>query len=645
MPLLTLDKASLSYGHVALLDKAELSIDNGERIALIGRNGEGKSTLMKVLLGEATLDDGAVWRAPSLKISYLMQEVPSDENRSVFETVASGIENVGQLITDYHNVVHKLSEEKDEKKSMRLVDQLNKYQNELERLDGWSLEQRVESVISKLSLPEDVLVSSLSGGYKRRVMLARALVCAPDILLLDEPTNHLDIESILWLEEFLKNYTGTILFVSHDREFIKKLATRIIELDRGNITSWPSNYENYLIKKEELLAIESDHNAKFDKRLAEEEKWIRKGIKARRTRNEGRVRALESMRSEHAQRRNQQGKAKLNLDSSDSSGRIVAEVTKASFGYDDKMIVNDFSTKIMRGDKIGIIGANGSGKSTLIKLLLGELQPTEGKVKMGTNLEVAYFDQNRADFDLNASVMANLNHGQDRVTVNGKDRHVIGYLQDFLFPPARVMSPVKTLSGGERNRLLLARLFIKPANLLVLDEPTNDLDVETLELLEELLLDYKGTLLLVSHDRQFLDHIVTSTIVMEGDGKVNEYVGGYNDYLRQREEPVKLAPAKKEPKDNKKMAAANVSPVAMVADESAVETVAKKLSYNEQRELTLLPEKIAKLEAEQAELVALTADADFYKQEKFTINKTTKRITEVQAELAKLYKRWEELEA
>ncbi len=637
MPLITLDKACLSYGHVALLDKAELLIDLGERIALIGRNGEGKSTLMKVLLGEATLDDGSIWRAASLKVSYLMQEVPSDEQRSVFDVVASGIENVGQLIMDYHSVVHKLADETDEKESMRLVDQLNKYQNELERLDGWSLEQKVESVISKLSLPEDVLVSSLSGGYKRRVMLARALVCAPDILLLDEPTNHLDIESILWLEDFLKNYNGTILFVSHDREFIKKLATRIIELDRGVITSWPSNYENYLIKKDELLAIEADHNAKFDKRLAQEEQWIRKGIKARRTRNEGRVRALESMRKQHAQRRTQQGKAKLNIDKADSSGRIVAEVRKASFSYKDKVIIENFSTKILRGDKIGIIGANGSGKSTLIKLLLGEINPTEGKVKLGTNLEVAYFDQNRADFDLNATVMANLNHGRDRVMVNGKDRHVIGYLQDFLFPPARVMSPVKTLSGGERNRLLLARLFIKPANLLVLDEPTNDLDVETLELLEELLLNYDGTLLLVSHDRKFLDNIVTSTIVMQGDGQVNEYVGGYNDYLRQRDEPLK---AISQAKDDKKSSKLN----APVSDVTKLKAPAKKLSYNDQRELELLPEKIEKLESEQHKLVAVTSAADFYQQEKHTVNQAMSRLTEIENELAKVYKRWEELD-
>ncbi len=634
MPLLTLDKACLSYGHVALLDKASLTIDAGERIALIGRNGEGKSTLMKVLLGEATLDDGSIWRAPSLKVSYLMQEVPDDEQRTVFEVVASGIENIGQLITDYHNTVHALADVTDEKKSARLVNQLNDYQNQLERLDGWSLEQRVEAMISKLSLTEDVLVSSLSGGYKRRVMLARALVCEPDILLLDEPTNHLDIESILWLEGFLQNYNGTILFVSHDREFVKKLATRIVELDRGNITSWEFGYEQYLLKKEEFLAIEAEHNAKFDKRLAQEEQWIRKGIKARRTRNEGRVRALKAMRKEHARRRTQQGKAKLNLDTADSSGRIVAEVRKASFSYGDKLIVKEFSTKILRGDKVGIIGANGSGKSTLIKLLLGELKPTAGKVKLGTNLEVAYFDQNRADFDLNASVMANLNHGRDRVMVNGKDRHVIGYLQDFLFPPARVQSPVKTLSGGERNRLLLARLFIKPANLLVLDEPTNDLDVETLELLEELLLNYEGTLILVSHDRQFLDNIVTSTIVMEGDGQVDEYVGGYNDYLRQRGEPVKTTISKKSTIANNKTATSKVPP----------KSAERKRSYKEQRELDLLPEQIEKLEVEQQQLVNLTSESDFYQQEKHIVNQTMSRLTEIETELAKAFQRWEELE-
>jgi len=638
MPLLTLNKACLSYGHVALLDQAVLNIEAGERIALIGRNGEGKSTLMKVMLGEATLDDGSIWRAPSLKVSYLMQEVPNDEVRTVFEVVASGIENVGQLITDYHNTVHALAEVTDDKESMRLVDQLTKYQSELERLDGWSLEQRVEAMVSKLSLPEDVLVSSLSGGYKRRVMLARALVCDPDILLLDEPTNHLDIESILWLEGFLQNYKGTILFVSHDREFIKKLATRIIELDRGNITSWEYGYEQYLVKKEEFLAVEADHNAKFDKRLAQEEQWIRKGIKARRTRNEGRVRALKAMRNEHAQRRTQQGKAKISIDKADNSGRIVAEVRKASFSYGDKTIVKEFSTKILRGDKIGIIGANGSGKSTLIKLLLGELEPTEGKVKLGTNLEVAYFDQNRADFNLNASVMENLNHGRDRVMVNGKDRHVIGYLQDFLFPPARVQSPVKTLSGGERNRLLLARLFIKPANLLVLDEPTNDLDVETLELLEELLLNYEGTLLLVSHDRQFLDNIVTSTIVMEGNGQVDEYVGGYNDYLRQRAEPIKNMGSRNKA-SSKKLSVVEKEVITPVKG-SAV----KKLNYNDKRELDLLPGKIEKLELEQQELVSLTAEADFHKKEKHIIKQKMARLTKIEEELSKVFQRWEELE-
>ncbi|VAW97514.1 Bis-ABC ATPase Uup [hydrothermal vent metagenome] len=642
MPLLTLDNACLSYGHVALLDKAKLTIDASERIALIGRNGEGKSTLMKVLLGEATLDDGSIWRAPSLKISYLMQEVPNDEERTVFEVVASGIENVGQLITDYHNTVHALADVTDEKESARLVNQLNDYQNQLERLDGWSLEQRVEAMVSKLSLPEDALVSSLSGGYKRRVMLARALVCEPDILLLDEPTNHLDIESILWLEGFLQNYQGTILFVSHDREFIKKLATRIIELDRGNITSWDVGYEQYLIKKEEFLAIEADHNAKFDKRLAQEEQWIRKGIKARRTRNEGRVRALKSMRNEHARRRTQQGKAKLNLDAADSSGRIVAEVRKAGFSYGEKQIVKEFSTKILRGDKIGIIGANGSGKSTLIKLLLGELKPTAGKVKLGTNLEIAYFDQNRADFDMNASVMANLNHGRDRVMVNGKDRHVIGYLQDFLFPPARVQSPVKTLSGGERNRLLLARLFIKPANLLVLDEPTNDLDVETLELLEELLLNYEGTLILVSHDRQFLDNIVTSTIVMEGEGQVDEYVGGYNDYLRQRTKPVKSVALIKNLGGKNKTPIKNSSStsIELVTNKPAE----KKRTYKDQRELDLLPKRIEKLENEQQELVTLTSETDFYQRDKHIVNQTMSRLTEIEKELSESFQRWEELE-
>jgi ATP-binding cassette subfamily F protein uup len=496
-------------------------------------------------------------------------------------------------------------------------------------------------VISRLQLPADTPLADLSGGLKRRVMLAQALVTEPDLLLLDEPTNHLDLAGIQWLEEFLLGWNGSLLFITHDRAFLQNLATRIVELDRGNMTSWPGDYRHYLQKKEELLAVEAEHNAKFDKKLAQEEAWIRQGIKARRTRNEGRVRALQALRRERSERREVQGKARLNLASGEQSGKLVVEVENASVGYQGKPVIRDFSTRILRGDRIGIIGPNGAGKTTLLKLLLGELAPDSGTVRLGTKLEVAYFDQQRAQLDPDKSVIDNLNLGSDMVSINGRERHVMGYLQDFLFPPQRVRSPVSSLSGGERNRLLLARLFTQPANLLVLDEPTNDLDVETLELLEELLGDYDGTLLLVSHDREFLDNVVTSTLVFEndseGEGRVNEYVGGYQDWLRQRrpastpanaevkkpgektDKPVDKAPAKAKPKP-------------------------RKLSYKEQRELEALPERIEALETEQGELQAQISAAEFYQQDKDTIAATLARFEAVNTELDQCYQRWAELE-
>lgn len=637
MALVKFDSVSLAYGHVALLDHVDFQIDPRERVCLVGRNGTGKSTLMQIIRGAVTPDDGEVWKQQGLRIAYLAQEVPADHSQTVFDVIAEGLEGVGKLLADYHHLLVELETDS----SPAQLDKLAKLQHALDAEDGWLVEQRVEKVITRLELPADKALSELSGGLKRRVMLAQALVTEPDLLLLDEPTNHLDLAGIQWLEEFLLGWNGGLLFITHDRTFLQNLATRIVSLDRGLLTSWPGDYQNYLIKRDEQLAIESEHNAKFDKKLAQEEVWIRQGIKARRTRNEGRVRALESLRRERGQRREVQGKAKLNVESGEASGKLVVEVKNASVGYGGEPIVRDFSTRILRGDRIGIVGPNGAGKSTLLKLLLGELTPEKGKVRQGTKLQVAYFDQQRAQLDLDQTVMDNLNFGSEMVTVNGRERHVMGYLQDFLFPPKRVLSPVSSLSGGERNRLLLARLFTKPANLLVLDEPTNDLDVETLELLEELLTDYKGTLLLVSHDRTFLDNVVTSTLVFEGEGKVNSYVGGYTDWLRQRKQTLS-ARSTVENKTSNKTAKSNNRPE--VKSGSVVKSKQKKLGYKEQRELEELPGKIEALENEQTKIQDSISDPDFYQQDKDKTANTLSRLETVEKELAHCFERWEILE-
>ncbi len=631
MALIKFDDVSLAFGHVALLDKVALQIDPGERVCLVGRNGTGKSTLMQVLRGAVSPDDGSVWRQQNIRIAWLAQEVPADQTQSVFDVITAGLEGVGALLAEYHHVV--LSLEKDA--SPAILERLAELQNKLEAEDGWRLEQKVEDVISRLELPSDKLLSELSGGLKRRVMLAQALVTEPDLLLLDEPTNHLDLAGIQWLEDFLLSWNGSVLFITHDRAFLQKLATRIVELDRGNLNSWPGDYKNYLQKKEEALAIEADHNAKFDKRLAQEEVWIRQGIKARRTRNEGRVRALQTMRREYSDRRKVQGKVSLNLENAERSGKLVVEVENASAGYDGTTIVRDFSTRIQRGDRIGIIGPNGAGKTTLLKLLLGELEPTQGTVQLGTKLEVAYFDQQRAVLDPKKTVMDNLNSGSDTVIINGREKHIISYLQDFLFPPQRIRSPVSSLSGGERNRLLLARLFTQPANLLVMDEPTNDLDVETLELLEELLSEYKGTLLLVSHDRAFLDNVVTRTLVFEGQGTVNDYVGGYDDWLRQRQQPGAQAAAKTK----------KARPEDGSAEQKPVIAKVKKLSYKAQRELDSLPARLESLEVEQNSLQAQIAAPEFYQQDKDDVAKTLAKLEQVGNELEQCFARWEELES
>jgi len=629
MPLLTLDNISLHYGQQPLLDRVAMQIDPGERLCLVGRNGAGKSTLLKLIAGEVIAEDGTYWQQAGLKIAYLAQDVPVDETRRVFEVVADGLGDLSGLIADYHKTAAELAESGSE----QLVNRLADLQHALEAADGWTLEQRVERVITQLELPAEQSMAELSGGMKRRVLLAQALVSQPDLLLLDEPTNHLDIESIGWLEEFLLGYGGSLLFITHDRDFLRRLATRIIDLDRGTLTSWPGDYDNYLVKREERLAVEATHNALFDKVLAQEEAWIRQGIKARRTRNEGRVRALKALREERSQRREQVGKAKFGIDQGDRSGKLVVEVEHASVAFEGRTIIRDFSCRIQRGDRIGIIGPNGAGKSTLIRLLLGDLEPDSGQLERGTKLQVAYFDQQREQLDPERTVLESLNQGKDTVDVGGRERHVISYLRDFLFTPERVHAKVHTLSGGERNRLLLARLFTKPANLLVMDEPTNDLDVETLELLEELLSSYDGTLLLVSHDRAFLDNVVTSTLVFEGNARISEYVGGYHDWLRQH------TPATEKGSTKPALSRAQQS-----QPQEAAAPAKRKLSYKVQRELDLLPGQIETLEQQQADLEQQMAQADFYQQDHEMVANVLAELERVGGELELLYARWGELE-
>lgn len=623
MPLITLRDIQLSYGQQPLLDHVNLSIDVGERLCLIGRNGAGKSTLMKVIAEEIQADDGQIEKTQGLSVARLEQEVPDDQEHSVHFMVAEGLGEQGALLSEHAELVHHLGDGDD-----KILARFEELSSEIEARGAWQLSQRVDTVLSKLNLDGDMSFAGLSGGMKRRVLLARALVQDPDILLLDEPTNHLDMESIQWLEEFLKNFGTTLVFISHDRAFIRSLATRIIELDRGKLTSWPGSYEKYLSGKQAALDAEEKANAEFDKKLSQEEKWIRQGIKARRTRNEGRVRALKAMRDEFSQRRSRTGTASLTIQSSDNSGKIVVEADKISYAVGGKQIVRDFSVALMRGDRVGILGPNGCGKSTLIRLLLDRLAPDSGTVKQGTQLQVAYFDQLRDTLDEEKSVIDNVAEGSDVINLNGQNKHVIGYLQDFLFDPARVRQPVKSLSGGERNRLLLAKLFTKPFNLLVLDEPTNDLDAETLELLEEQLINYQGTLLLVSHDREFIDNVVTSTLVFE-HGELNSYVGGYQDWLRQRPEP----------KREKTIKAAKP---AAVAEKPA--PARKKLSYKDQRELEQLPARIEQLEADLDAVQTRMSDPDFYKGEPADISAAQARQSELEQQLEVAFSRWDELD-
>jgi ATP-binding cassette subfamily F protein uup len=626
MPLIRLTNVSIAFGTHALLDNAAFQLDAGERVGLLGRNGEGKSTLMKIIAGDIQADHGEIWQQPELRIAWLEQSPNLNADDSIYDAVASGLGDLGALIVRYHELLTHMDS------SEACLQALGDVQHKLEAANGWHFQTRVEAVLSKLQLPADALVGSLSGGWKRRVALARALVIDPEVLLLDEPTNHLDFESIAWLEEQILAFQGAVLFVTHDRAFLQKLATRIIDLDRGQLVSWPGDYADYLVRKASALEDEANQNSEFDKKLAKEEVWIRQGIKARRTRNEGRVRALKKLRAERAERRNTQGTAKLSLNKGDASGKKVIEAIDVGFQYQDKVIINNFSTRIERGDKIGLIGANGAGKSTLLKLLLSQLQPTTGEVEQGTNLQIAYFDQLREQLDPETSVADTVLDGGEFVDTPDGTRHVMSYLADFLFAPARARSPVKSLSGGEKNRLLLARLFTKPANLIVMDEPTNDLDLETLEILEEKLVAYQGTLLLVSHDRAFLDNVVTSVMVFEGNGVVNEYIGGYADWYAMTETFKKTE------------AVSKIAEAAQKKEKSKSAAISKKLSFKEQHELEKLPALIEQLENQQAELTMTINNPDFYKQNQESVAKTLGQIKSVEAELAKAYTRWDELE-
>ncbi len=631
MPHITLDNASLAFGHHPLLDKASFQLDPGERVGLIGRNGAGKSSLLKVIAGETKLDDGNVWRATSIRIVYVPQEPVLKTGHTVYEAVAEGLGDMQQVLVDYHAVTHSMGSADADIDA--LMEKMQALQHELDAKDGWGMQAKVETVLSRLSLDADTKVDSLSGGWRKRVALGRALVADPEVLLLDEPTNHLDLEAIQWLEELLLNFNGGVLFITHDRRFLNRLATRIVELDRGNLTDFVGNYENYQIKKEELLAIEATHAAKFDKVLAQEEVWIRQGIKARRTRNEGRVRQLEKLRLERAARRERQGNVKLSLDAGERSGKLVAELDNVVKAYGERTLINGFSTRILRGDRIGLLGPNGVGKTTLLKLILGELEADSGTIQRGTNMNVAYFDQMREALDEEATLADTISPGSDFVEIGNERKHVISYLEDFLFPPQRSRSPVKSLSGGERNRLLLARLFARPSNVLVLDEPTNDLDIDTLELLESLLQDFPGTLFLVSHDRAFLENTVTQVIAFEDNGQLTEFGGGYDDWLRFTEQRTKEAASAPKVKIETPKPAATSAPTKT------------KLSYKEQLELDQLPEKIEALEIEQAAINATLADPEIYKTDLEKATALQIKLTELDDALINALARWEELES
>jgi len=632
MPFITLSNASLAFGHVALLDHTDFQLDENERVGLIGRNGGGKSSMMRVLAGEGVLDDGQIWRAPSARICYVNQEPVLDADDTVFDAVSRGLGKLQKLLHDYHHVSHQLAEPDADFDT--LLEEMQHLQTQLEAQDGWSVEARIETAINKLDLDPEKRVGDLSGGQRKRVALAQALVAEPDVLILDEPTNHLDFASIEWLEGLLNNFVGSVLFVTHDRRFLDNVATRIVELDRGKLAGFPGNFSAYQALKERMLADEAVNNAKFDKVLAQEEVWIRQGVKARCTRNEGRVLRLEQLRRDRVARREKVGRVEMNVDAGERSGKLVAELTDVCKSFGDRTLIKNFSCRIQRGDKIGLLGPNGAGKSTLLKMILGELQPDSGTVKLGTKIAVAYFDQLRQQLDDNATLADTISQGADFVEIGGQRKHIISYLGDFLFSPERARSPVKSCSGGERNRLLLARLFTQPANVLVLDEPTNDLDIETLELLEELLANYNGTLFLVSHDRAFLDNVVTQVIAFEGDGKLQEYVGGFEDWERVQKYQATLAKPAPTP-----------APTRATAPPAAAQPkTASKLSYKESRELAELPLRIEALEKEQIDIAAHLADGTIFRTDAKRAKQLQTRSEAIDAEVLTAMTRWEELD-
>ncbi|NOI92020.1 ABC transporter ATP-binding protein [Vibrio splendidus] len=633
MALLTIHNGQLAFGDHPLLDGADFALQENERVCLVGRNGAGKSTLMKILSGNIIMDDGKMQITQDVVVSRLEQDPPRNEQGSVYEYVSGGLAEVGELLKEYHNLLDVIAEDPSEKNLNRLT----RVQEKLDHANAWRFEDRVSNVLAALKLTANTKLTELSGGWQRKAALARALVCDPDVLLLDEPTNHLDVATIEWLEAFLKDFRGSIIFISHDRAFIKSMATRIVDLDRGKLSSFPGDYDNYLLEKEEALRVEEMQNAEFDKKLAQEEVWIRQGIKARRTRNEGRVRALKKLREERQDRREVQGKANIQIDTSARSGKIVFEAENLNFAFEGKEIVTDFSFNIMRGDRIALIGPNGCGKSTVLKLLLDQLKPDSGRLHCGTKLEVAYFDQYREILDPEKSVIDNLADGKQEVTVGGRERHALSYLQDFLFSPKRARTPVKALSGGEKNRLLLARIFLKSNNLLILDEPTNDLDIETLELLEDLLANYEGTLLLVSHDRQFVDNTVMTSWIFEGNGVVEEFVGGYHDAQKQRAQALEYRQAEKPAKAEKV--------VEETPKTAPVKAKPKKLSYKLQRELETLPLRLEELETEIETLQQEVNDPDFFSKSVEQTQPVLDKLSAVEQELEVAFERWEELEA
>lgn len=633
MALLTIHNGQLAFGDHPLLDRADFALQENERVCLVGRNGAGKSTLMKILSGSIIMDDGKMQITQDVVVSRLEQDPPRNEQGTVYDYVAGGLAEIGEQLKIYHDLLDLIATDPSEKNLNRLT----RVQEQLDHANAWRFEDRVSNVLAALKLTAETKLTDLSGGWQRKAALARALVCDPDVLLLDEPTNHLDVATIEWLEGFLKDFRGSIIFISHDRAFIKSMATRIVDLDRGKLSSFPGDYENYLVEKEEALRVEEMQNAEFDKKLAQEEVWIRQGIKARRTRNEGRVRALKKLREERLNRREVQGKAVIQIDDAQRSGKIVFEAENINFGFEGKEIVKDFSFNIMRGDRIALIGPNGCGKSTVLKLLLDQLKPDSGRLHCGTKLEVAYFDQYREILDPEKSVIDNLADGKQEVTVGGRERHALSYLQDFLFSPKRARTPVKALSGGEKNRLLLARIFLKSNNLLILDEPTNDLDIETLELLEDLLANYQGTLLLVSHDRQFVDNTVMTSWIFEGNGVIEEFVGGYHDAQQQRKQALEYRQVEKPSKPEKV--------VEETPKTAPVKAKPKKLSYKLQRELEALPQRLEELETQIEALQEEVNDPSFFSKSVEQTQPVLDKLTATEQELEVAFERWEELEA